>query len=169
MSTCSRSRSALLGGIFFALFLIAGCAHQTGSKGITDAENRLWSGRISLQIQSEPPQAFFSAFELRGQAERGDLTLTSPIGSILGVLRWSPDDAVLESGGDVKHFASVDALLAQTTGAAVPISALFNWLEGKNISVNGWTADLSRQGVGRIDAKRIDPAPQADLRILLDQ
>lgn len=169
MFTCFRSRSAFLGSIFFALFLIAGCAHQTGPNGITDAENRFWTGRLSLQIQSEPPQAFFSAFELRGKAERGDLTLTSPIGSILGVLRWSPDDAVLESGGDVKHFASVDALLAQTTGAAVPISALFNWLEGKNISVNGWTADLSRQGVGRIAAKRVDPAPQADLRIVLDQ
>lgn len=124
---------------------------------------------MSLQIQSEPPQAFFTGFELKGKAERGELTLTSPIGNVLGIMRWSPEDATLESGGNVKRFSSVDALLEQTTGAAVPIAGVFDWLEGTNTNINGWTADLSKRNTGRIEATRIDPAPQTRLRIVLDQ
>lgn len=169
MIACFRSRAALLANVFFALFLIAGCAHQTGARGANNAESRVWSGRIGLQIQSEPVQAFFAGFELKGQAERGELTLTNPLGSVLGVLRWSPGEAMLQTGGDTKRFESVDALLLQTTGAAVPVTALFDWLEGKNTSLNGWTADLSQQAAGRITAKRMLPAPQADLRLVLDQ
>ncbi len=158
-----------LAGLVFAVFLIAGCAHGTGTTGVNDAENRLWAGRISLHIESEPPQAFFASFELKGQAEQGELSLTSPIGSVLGVMRWSPTEATLESGGQVKQYASVDVLLEQTTGAAVPVSALFDWLKGNNTSLNGWTADLSRQNTGRIDAVRLAPLPQTRLRIVLDQ
>ena len=139
------------------------------AKSINDAENRVWAGRIGLQIQSEPAQAFFAGFELRGRPEQGELTLTSPVGSVLGILRWSAVDAQLESGGDTKRFPSVDALLLQTTGAAVPVIALFDWLEGRNTSMNGWSADLSRHDSGRITARRSDPAPTADLRIVLDQ
>ena len=84
-------------------------------------------------------------------------------------MRWTATEAVLESGREVKHFASVDALLEQTTGAAVPVSALFDWLAGKNTSLNGWTADLAQQGDGKIAARRSSPAPQADLRIVLDR
>lgn len=159
--------------VLIAAFFIAACAHKQGSTGINDIKNevdiRFWSGRLSLQVQSEPVQAFFAGFELKGQADSGELTLLSPLGSILAVMRWSPGEAVLEQGGSTKRFASKDELLAQTTGAAVPVSALFDWLEGTNTSVNGWTADLSQQAGGRISAKRSNPAPQADLRIVLDK
>jgi outer membrane lipoprotein LolB len=59
--------------------------------------------------------------------------------------------------------------MAQTTGAAVPISALFDWLAGVPTSAPGWAADLSQQPKGRIAAKRTEPAPYADLRIVVDQ
>ena len=155
--------------VLIAPFFIAGCAHTVPVKGVNDAQNKSWSGRISLQIESDPPQAFFAGFELTGQADRGELTLSTPIGSVLGVLRWSPGEATLQSGGDVKRYASVDALLEQTTGAAVPITALFDWLAGINTRLNGWTADLSRQDAGRIEALRSEPAPPTRLRIVLDQ
>jgi outer membrane lipoprotein LolB len=129
----------------------------------------LWAGRISLQVETEPPQAFFAGFELRGKAGRGQLTLTNPIGSILGVMRWSPNEALLESGDTTRRFASVDELMEQTTGAAIPVSALFDWLNGQNSVHSGWSADLSRQPGGRIDAIRSDPAPLTKLRIVLDQ
>jgi outer membrane lipoprotein LolB len=121
-------------------------------------------------VQSEPAQSFSAGFELKGRAERGELSLISPLGNVLGVLRWSPGEAVLDSGnGKVQRFASVDELMAQATGAAVPLDALFAWLQGDNAAASGWSADLSRQKEGRISAKRTAPAPQADLRVVLDQ
>lgn len=164
---------ALLYSLLFAIFLVAGCAHKQGVAGINNTQNEVktsfWAGRISLQIQSEPIQAFFAGFELRGQPDNGELTLTSPLGSILGIMRWSPGEATLIQGGNTRRFASTDELLAQATGAAVPVSALFDWLAGNNTPTPGWMADLSQQSSGRITAKRVNPAPQADLRIVLDK
>ena len=165
----TRLRTALLPTILFATFFIASCAHKSEASGINDMNTGVWTGRISLQIQSEPPQDFFTGFELKGQTERGELILTSPFGSVLGVMRWSSDEATLESAGEVKRFASVDALLQHTTGAAVPMAGLFDWLAGKDTSISGWTADFSKRDTGRIDATRTDPAPQTRLRIVLDQ
>lgn len=155
--------------ILLAIFFIAGCAHPAKQKDLNDAKIEVWTGRLSLQIQSEPVQFFSAGFELKGQAEKGELTLTSPLGNVLGRMRWSQGQAELESGGEVKRFASLNSLLEETTGAALPLAALFDWLEGKNTVLNGWTADLSQHSQGRIAAKRADPAPQADLRIILDQ
>ena len=164
---------ALLCSLLTAIFLIAGCAHKQGATGINDAQNEaktgFWAGRISLQIQSEPVQAFFAGFELKGHSDSGELTLISPLGSILGIMRWTPVDATLEQGGNIRRFSSTDELLAQTTGAAIPISALFDWLSGKNTPTPGWLADLSQQANGRITAQRTDPLPSANLRIVLDK
>ncbi|MDB5965589.1 MAG: putative lipoprotein [Polaromonas sp.] len=151
------------------MVLIAGCAHRTGAPAINDPQNGLWSGRIGVQIQSQPPQSFFAGFELKGQAGNGELVLTSPIGSTLARMRWSADEAVLESGQDVRRYPTVDALLEQTTGAAIPVSALFDWLGGKDTRLNGWSADLAQQPQGKITAQRLNPSPQVDLRIVLDQ
>ena len=163
-------RGLLIVSVFFTIFLIAGCARIPSTRSQNDAENAFWTGRISLQVQSEPAQAFHAGFELKGAPERGELTLISPLGSILGVLRWSPADAVLETGEQkIQRFDSVDTLMAQATGAAIPMAALFAWLQGNNASIAGWTADLSRQAEGRITAKRSLPAPEAALRVVLDQ
>ncbi|MFC5520331.1 lipoprotein insertase outer membrane protein LolB [Polaromonas jejuensis] len=133
-------------------------------------KNEFWTGRLSLQVQSEPAQSFSASFELKGKPERGELTLISPLGNVLSVLRWSPGEAELDSGSQkIQRFASIDELMAQATGAALPLNALFAWLQGDNASVSGWSADLSRRGEGRISAKRIQPTPQADLRVVLDQ
>jgi outer membrane lipoprotein LolB len=168
-----RTRLARLGflcAFFFAPFLIAGCAQPSRAPGTNGLKNELWAGRISLQVQSEPVQFFSASFELKGQPERGELSLISPLGSLLGVLRWSPDEAVLDSGnGKVQRFSSVEELMTQATGAAVPLRALFAWLQGDNASASGWSADLSRYPEGRISAKRAQPAPQVDLRVVLDQ
>ena len=170
MLSSTRLRSLFFSIFLFATILIAGCAHPPGAKGINDPINNLWIGRISLQIQSEPAQSFSASFELKGRADRGELTLISPLGNVLGILRWSPLEATLDSGSQqVQRFSSVDALMAQATGAAVPLSALFAWLQGNNANVSGWSADLSRHSEGRILAKRAQPAPQAELRVILDQ
>lgn len=166
----SRMRFLLLNACLFATVFIAGCAHPASTTALNDLKKEFWAGRISLHVKTEPEQSFSAGFELKGRSERGELTLISPLGNVLGVLRWSPGEAELDSGNrNIQRFDSVDALMAQATGAAVPLSALFAWLQGDNANVSGWSADLSRQGEGRISARRTQPAPEADLRVVLDQ
>ena len=171
------NRRSLIFGLVPTTLLVAACAHKTRARAINDTQNEsqitpattYWAGRISLQVQAEPPQAFFAGFELKGSADAGELVLLSPLGSILGMMRWTPAEATLEQGESTRRFRSTDELLAQVTGTAVPISALFDWLAGINTAAPGWVADLSQHASGRISAKRISPAPQADLRIVLDK
>ena len=166
----ARLRFLFLYGFLLATVLIAGCARPISDNALNDSKKEFWTGRISLHVQSEPEQSFSAGFELKGKPERGELTLVSPLGNVLGVLRWSPGEAELDSGNQkVQRFDSVDALMAQATGAAVPLSALFAWLQGDNANVSGWSADLSRHNEGRISAKRTQPTPQTDLRVVLDQ
>jgi outer membrane lipoprotein LolB len=166
----ARLRLLLVYGCLSATFLVAGCAHPISATALNESKKELWTGRISLHVKSEPEQSFSAGFELKGKPERGELTLISPLGNVLGVLRWSPGKAELDSGNQkIQRFDSVDALMAQATGAAVPLSALFAWLQGDNANVSGWSADLSRQSEGRISAKRSQPTPQTDLRVVLDQ
>ena len=163
-------RRGVLSVCLIAAILIASCARPQRAAGINDAKTGFWTGRLSLQVLSEPVQSFSASFELKGSPELGELTLISPLGNVLGVLRWSPSEAVLDSGNQkIERFASVNALMQQATGAAVPVNALFAWLRGDIANVSGWTADLSRHGEGRISARRAQPAPAADLRVVLDQ
>lgn len=125
---------------------------------------------MSLQVENEPSQSFSASFELKGRPERGELTLTSPLGNVLGILRWAPGEATLDQGGKPpQNFASVDELTERATGAVLPVNALFAWLQGDNAAVPGWSADLTRQADGRIFAKRSQPTPPAELRVVLDR
>lgn len=165
-----RLRALLLKICFFATILIAGCARPISESAPNSSKNDFWTGRISLTIKSEPEQSFSAGFELKGQSERGELTLISPLGNVLGVLRWSPGQAELDSGNrNIQRFGSVDALMVHATGADVPLAALFAWLQGDNATTSGWSVDLSRQGEGRIFATRMQPMPRADLRVVLDR
>lgn len=153
-----------------AIFFIAGCAGNQRATGQYDHQREEWAGRISLQVASEPAQSFSASFELKGRAENGELRLISPLGNVLGVLRWSPGQALLDRGNqDIQRFASIDELMERATGAAIPLSALFAWLQGNNATASGWMADLTRHGEGRFSARRTLPAPEANLRVVLDQ
>ncbi len=108
---------------------------------------------MSLRIDSDPVQTFAALFELRGNAQTGELTLTSPIGSTLAQLHWSPGEALLRNGGETRRYPSVDALVEAATGAAIPVDALFGWLAGRNQAVAGWRADLADVANGRLQAR----------------
>jgi outer membrane lipoprotein LolB len=161
-------RTLAFTGLAASALILSGCANTLTSINKQN-QTDVWAGRLSLQIRTEPAQAFFAGFELRGNAQQGELSLTSPIGSTLGVMRWSPGQATLTTGGEIKRYSSTDELLEKSTGAAIPLSALFDWLRGTNTVLSGWTADLSRQPEGRIDATRSSPAPLTQLRIVLNQ
>lgn len=120
-------------------------------------------------MQSEPVQSFAGGFELQGTVAAGELSLFTPLGSTAAVLRWRAGVAELQNGGQTQQFPSVQAMLERTTGAAIPLEALFAWLRGEAIAVPGWQADVSRHAQGRITAQRNDPAPPAQLRIVLER
>lgn len=160
-----RRMSWLLG---CGLVALSGCATPPRpSGGASDAGP--WSGRLALQIKDQASQSFAAMFELRGTAESGELILTSPLGGTLAVLAWTPGSATLRSNGRTRSFPSVDALVTQATGAAIPVAALFDWLRGRNTPVPGWRANLTQLAQGRISALRYDPQPEADLRVALDR
>lgn len=148
--------------------LLAGCAQLPRSDASGPSLENSWSGRLSLQVQSEPPQSLSAAFELKGTAAAGELRLSTPLGTTLLSARWSAVEALLEAGQQSRRFPDIDTLLLQATGASVPVRALFDWLEGKPSQAEGWTVDLSRHADGRITARREAPAPAAQLRIVLD-
>ena len=153
-----RMADALLG------LLLGACASPPRERPA-----RFWSGRIGLLVQSEPPQNLQASFELQGTPQAGDLTLFNPIGGILARLSWNPRQATLERGTERWTEQSVEQLAQQLVQTPLPVQALFDWIEGRPLSHAGWEADLSALEQGRIAARRLQPAPPALLRIVLDQ
>lgn len=152
-----------------AILLIAGCATPTRTGGNSEPKSEFWSGRLGLTVDSQPPQQYFAGFTLAGNAQAGELSLTSPLGSTLAVMQWRPGQALLLQDGQTRSFASLDALASAVTGTALPVRALFGWLNGTPQAVEGWQADLSGLPEGRLRAQRLAPPPAAELRLALDR
>jgi outer membrane lipoprotein LolB len=163
----SRHR-IVLAALMLSLSMLTACMHAPRTPA-GSAQAELWSGRLSLQVHSEPVQSFSAGFELNGSPEKGELLLSSPLGNTLLAARWTPSEAVLEEAGKTRRFSNIDALIEQSTGAALPVAALFDWLHGKPGQQQGWTADLGQLAQGRISAQRSKPLPRADLRIVLNR
>ncbi|WP_439112729.1 lipoprotein insertase outer membrane protein LolB [Hydrogenophaga sp.] len=126
-----------------------------------------WNGRLSVRVDSDPPQTFSAGFDLRGSAHTGELQLTSPLGNTLATVLWSPQGAELRQGQQVTTRNSLDQLTKELSGTSLPVTAMFGWLQGQaSEDAHGWLADLTRQPEGRITARRTAPLPAAELRIL---
>jgi outer membrane lipoprotein LolB len=128
-----------------------------------------WQGRISVQVLGDTPSSMSASFSLRGNASNGELDLYSPLGTTLGALQWTPQLVQLSDGGKHQYFNSLAELTEKATGAALPVDAIFAWLQGREVQATGWQADLSAVSQGRLTARRTDPAPEVTLRIKLDQ
>ncbi|MBP7564844.1 MAG: outer membrane lipoprotein LolB [Burkholderiaceae bacterium] len=151
-----------------AVLWLAGCAAPRTSVPRAGGTPDNWSGRMALRVESNPPQSLSAAFDLKGTADAGELSLATPLGSILARLTWGPEGATLHSGNETRRYASVDELLASVTGTPVPVTALFEWLSGRPATAQGWQADLSSYADGRLQARREAPAPAADLRLIFE-
>lgn len=163
------------------MFLIAGCATNTPTKGINSTlktdntaneVNFSRQGRIAIRVDSETPQSLSGAFTLNGNAQNGDLSLSTPLGSILAELSWTPQEAVLKANNETRRFDSTDALMLQVTGTVLPLAALFDWLAGRDTTAPGWQLDLTQMNQPdnqRLVAKRTAPLPTVELRVVLDK
>ncbi len=160
MTRADRGRLALLGVVAMTL---AGCAT---SRPKASKDTSFWSGRLALTIHSEPPQSYSAGFELRGAPAAGELQLTSPLGTVLASVHWSPQGAELRQGVQRTRRPSLDELTADLGGTPLPVAALFGWLQGQTADASGWNADLSRHSEGRVVARRLQPLPTAELRLV---
>jgi outer membrane lipoprotein LolB len=127
-----------------------------------------WRGRLAIRVESEPVQVLSAAFELSGSAPAGALTLFTPLGTTAAALSWTPEGSTLRSNAEVRQFATLGALMRQTLGAELPITALFAWLAGDTAASDGWQVDLSQRPNGRITVRRQSPLPMAEMRVVLD-
>ncbi len=124
---------------------------------------------MALSVQSEPAQTLSAGFELSGNPGQGELQLLSPLGTTLAVLSWTADRANLQRGDQSQSAGTLDELVEQATGTALPVTALFDWLNNRPAEVVGWQADLSQLGQGRLQLRRTAPLPVVELRLKLDQ
>lgn len=147
---------------------VTGCASPRESAKPEVPSARVWSGRLSLEVETEPRQTFFASFELAGTAEYGELTLSTAFGNVLAAIQWRPGEARLSAGQDTKRFDSVESLTRHVTGAALPLRAMIDWLNGAETSVTGWEADFTQLDEGRLSARRSHPMPAANLKLILD-
>lgn len=156
--------AALLGAA-----LLSGCSTPPAYSTVHSTQSQTWSGRLGLQVHDPmaQEQSFSASFQLQGSAERGSLDVFNPLGSQIAKLQWQPGSAHLQQGDRITASASLEDLLQQSLGTALPVSALFSWLQGQNANAPGWQVDLSRHAEGRVTAQRTHPLPQATLRVVL--
>lgn len=146
------------------LVLLTACATP---QRIPQPGEMAWNGRLSVRVDSLPPQSFTAGFDLRGSPQAGELQLTSPLGNTLATVQWSPQGADLRQGQQITTRSSLDQLTTELIGTSLPVAALFGWLQGQpSEDAHGWQADLARQPEGRVTARRSAPLPTAELRIV---
>ena len=148
-------------------WVLGGCA--TAQHTRLSAGPSTWSGRLALVVQSDPVQSFAGSFELSGTAENGELALFTPLGNQVARLQWSPTAVTLDDGRSQRQYSSLADLTEHLTGAALPVPALFQWLQGQDSLAAGWSVDLSDFGNGKLRAQRHEPLPSAILRMTLDR
>jgi outer membrane lipoprotein LolB len=145
--------------------LLSACATPNPQRS---DHNAPWQGRLSLVVHSTPAQQLSASFALSGSAQQGQLDFYSPLGSTTASLRWSEHQADWLHDGKSESFANLSQLTEKATGTALPVSALFDWLQGRNTPAEGWRVDLSQIQQGKINAQRTQPLPEVSLRLLLD-
>jgi outer membrane lipoprotein LolB len=160
-----------------ALF-VAGCATRAPAPAAAG-----WtSGRLSVQVAAHdqaPARSVNATFDLRGDGERGELRLSTPLGTQLAAARWAPGEAWLTTPAGQSRYADLDALARDALGEALPLQALPDWLAARpwpgagfrplaeGFEQLGWSIDLAGFRDGRIDAVRESP-PRVSLRARLD-
>ncbi len=165
-----KRRTYLLGSASACLLAACAAPPTPPKTPIENTVQGLWHGRMALQVlesAGQAAQSWSASFTLQGSPSAGQLDLFTPLGAQAAQLRWTPGQAELRQGQQVRSSDSLAALLELSLGTALPIDAFFAWLQGQAMDTAGWQADLSQHAQGRISARRLDPLPQAQLKIIL--
>ena len=127
-----------------------------------------WQGRLAVRVFRSPVQAFSAEFELQGTPAQGELLLSSALGTTVARLSWNANVAVLRTASEERYFDSLNALAQEVTGADIPVTDLFAWLQGKPGASSHWDVDLHALSQGRLLAHTHDTTPAAELKIILE-
>lgn len=142
----------------------------------------LVAGRLSVQVGpfgSQSARGLSAGFELRGNAEAGELRLTQALGLQLAQASWSGRQARLVTAAGESSYADVESLARDALGEPLPLRALPDWLRGRpwpgaastplagGFVQLGFTVDLSRWHEGRLEARRAGDAAAPALRVLV--
>jgi outer membrane lipoprotein LolB len=140
------------------------------------------AGRLSIQVAEHAGQgarSMSATFELRGNAERGELDLSSPLGQTVAKARWAPARAELLTGDGPRSFPDLQSLAQEALGEPLPLAALVEWLHGRpwsgaasvqsagGFEQLGWLVNLERAAQGWIVATR-SAAPPVTVRARID-
>lgn len=165
-------------------------AQATDARAVATAGR--WSGHLSLKLSAwdkQPARGESFHFDLNGHAQSGVLDISTPLGTLVASVRWNPESASLLTPENTQVFGSMDDLLTQTLGEALPVATLMFWLKGQPDPLlpvtwpphtNGtpaqfeqasWHVDISEMAQGVLRAQRPAHAQQrgAQLVIRLDE
>jgi outer membrane lipoprotein LolB len=174
-----------------AAAFLAGCATAP-----PPVAGPVYSGRIAVRSDAAPgtqARSMSGQFELRGSPARGQLVLTTPIGTTVARARWKAAggtaaadgaaDIDLEANGRTTHFDNFDDMTQAALGDSLPLAAMFDWLSGRpwphspaafdaartSFDQLGWHVDRSRFDSDQlIAADRPLPLPALHVRVKLD-
>ena len=157
---------------------VSACTSVPRTEAVYDGVS--WAGRLALRIDGTQPQSVSARFELRGQPNGGRFGLVTPIGTQLMQADWSAQGARLRLPDGERLYPDMEALTRDSLGEALPVGALFDWLQGRPVAgtaftatatgfaQSGWEVNTSEQSAGRIELARRAPAPIVTLRIIFD-
>lgn len=157
------------------------------------AQQARFAGHLSLKLQAfegKSAEGGSFHFDLQGNTTAGVLDISTPLGTMVASVRWSPENANLLTPDGQQVYASIDALLTQAVGEALPIATIMQWLKGQpdpslpstwadastsstagtRFEQAGWQVDIADLPSGVLHAIR-DPQPSvrgARLTIRLD-
>ena len=171
---------------------LAGCSsvpRAAGAHAAALAQAPRLTGKFGLIVPAGPGgqprgQNVNASFELLGDPRRGQLEMSTPMGSLVARVSWQPGSAWVKTPDGDRAYDDIDALTQELLGEALPVQALFDWLRGRpwpqapsraadgtGFQQLGWQVDLRRFGDQLISAQRLNPngsEPLATLRLKLD-
>lgn len=150
-----------------------------------------WSGHLGLKLaawNTQPARGDSFHFDLQGHSQAGVLDISTPFGTLVASVRWTPEGASLLTPDETQVFGSMEELMVQAVGEALPVSTLMFWLKGQpdpqlpvtwthgralplQFEQSNWQVDASELAQGVLRAQRPPQAQQrgAQLVIRLDE
>ncbi len=166
-------------------YVLAACA----TRPVLDSAqpNDRLSGRMTVHVDptdATPARDLSAAFELTGDASRGQLDLNTPLGTTLARARWVPGRVLLITPqGETQH-PDLPALTREMLGEELPVAALFDWLRGRpwpgapsmaalppaeaGFRQLGWDVNLGKLADAWVTALRERP-PAVSVRVKLER